>query len=90
MSDSDVLDIAAKALWLAFQLGAPILIAVLVTGLVVSLIQAIFQVPDQSITFVPKIMAAAIVVAILGAWMLEGTVAFVSELWGSIPLLVKE
>lgn len=90
MSDSDVLDIAAKALWLAFQLGGPILIAVLVTGLVVSLIQAIFQVPDQSITFVPKIMAAALVVAILGAWMLDDTVAFVTELWGSIPLLVKE
>lgn len=89
MNDSDVLDIASKALYLAFQLGGPILIAVLVTGLVVSLIQAIFQVPDQSITFVPKIIAAAVVVVILGAWMLDSTVTFVVDLWGSIPFLVK-
>lgn len=89
MTDADVLDIASKALWLALQLGGPILLAVLITGLVVSLIQAIFQVPDQSITFVPKIVAAAVVVVVLGAWMLDGTVTYVVDLWGSIPALVK-
>lgn len=89
MTDADVLDIASRALWLALQLGGPILLAVLITGLVVSLIQAIFQVPDQSITFVPKIMAAALVVVVLGAWMLDGTVTYVVDLWGSIPALVK-
>ena len=89
MTDADVLDIASRALWLALQLGGPILLAVLVTGLVVSLVQAIFQVPDQSITFVPKIIAAAVVVVVLGGWMLDGTVTYVVDLWGSIPALVK-
>lgn len=89
MTDADVLDIATKALMLSAELGGPILIAVLVAGLVVSLIQAVFQVPDQSITFVPKIVAAAAVIAIAGPWMLESTVQFVTELWLSIPSLVR-
>lgn len=89
MTDSDVLDIASKAFMLAATLGGPVLLAILVTGLVVSLIQAVFQVPDQSITFVPKILAAAIVVVLAGAWMLDSTIAFVVELWGSIPTLVN-
>jgi flagellar biosynthetic protein FliQ len=89
MTDADVLDIATKALTLAAKLGGPILIAILVTGLVVSLIQAVFQVPDQSITFVPKILVAALVIAIGGAWMLETLVTFVAELWTSIPFLIR-
>lgn len=89
MTDTDVLDIASKAFVLAATLGGPILLAILVVGLVVSLIQAIFQVPDQSITFVPKILAAAVVVVITGAWMLDSTITFVNDLWGSIPTLVN-
>lgn len=90
MTDADVLDIASKALMLAAKLGGPLLIAILVVGLVVSLVQAVFQVPDQSITFVPKILVAALVIVIGGAWMLDATVTFVADLWLSIPQLVKE
>lgn len=89
MTDSDVLDIAGKAFQLAAVLGGPILITILIVGLVVSLVQAVFQVPDQSITFVPKILAAAIVIVIAGAWMLDSTITFVADLWGSIPDLVR-
>lgn len=89
MTDSDVLDIAAKALMLAAKIGGPILLAVLITGLIVSLIQAVFQVPDQSITFVPKILAAALVIMIAGSWMLDSLVMFVTDLWQHIPDLVN-
>ena len=89
MNDADVLDIASQALMLAAKLGGPILLAVLVVGLVVSLVQAVFQVPDQSITFVPKIIAAAVVIIIMGAWMLESSIAFVTDLWMSIPDLIR-
>lgn len=89
MNDADVLDIASQALMLAAKLGGPILLAVLVVGLVVSLVQAVFQVPDQSITFVPKIIVAAVVIVFLGAWMLESSIAFVTDLWMSIPDLIR-
>lgn len=89
MTDADILDIVAKALMLAAKLGGPVLVGVLVVGLVVSLVQAIFQVPDQSITFVPKIIAAALIVAITGAWMLDSTASYVTDLWTTIPQLVK-
>jgi len=89
MNDADILDIASQALMLAAKLGGPILLAVLIVGLVVSLVQAVFQVPDQSITFVPKIIAAAVVIVIMGAWMLESSIAFVTDLWMSIPDLIR-
>jgi flagellar biosynthesis protein FliQ len=90
MTDTDVLNIVGKALVLAAKLAGPPLIAVLVVGLIVSLMQAIFQVQDQALVFVPKILAAVIVLTLGGAWMLDSMNGFVEELWGSIPALVQD
>ncbi|HEX8721612.1 MAG TPA: flagellar biosynthesis protein FliQ [Pyrinomonadaceae bacterium] len=63
--------LAGEALWLILLLSLPPLLASLVVGLVVSLLQALTQVQEQTLTFVPKIIATILVLIITAAWMLE-------------------
>ena len=59
----------------AIKVGAPILIVVLVLGLIISIIQATTQIQEQTLTFVPKLIATAIVGLMLGNWMLHTVVS---------------
>lgn len=89
MTDATVLDITQKALVLAITISAPILGAGLIVGLMVSVFQAATQIHEMSLTFIPKILAVAASVAILGPWMLRQMLTFTSGLLESIPSLVK-
>lgn len=89
MTDATVLDVTQKALVLAITISAPILGAGLIVGLMVSVFQAATQIHEMSLTFIPKILAVAISVAILGPWMLRQMLTFTSGLLESIPSLVK-
>lgn len=89
MTDATVLDVTQKALILAITISAPILGAGLVVGLMVSVFQAATQIHEMSLTFIPKILAVAVAVAILGPWMLRQMLTFTSGLLESIPSLVK-
>ena len=63
--------LAAEALWLILLLSLPPLLASLVVGLVVSFLQALTQVQEQTLTFVPKIIATILVLIITSWWMLN-------------------
>ena len=63
--------LAGEALWLILLLSLPPLLASLVVGLVISLLQALTQVQEQTLTFVPKIIATILVLMITAAWMLD-------------------
>jgi len=89
MSDADIISIITKALVLAGKLGGPFLISILVVGVLVSLFQAVFQIPDQTLTFVPKILVAVAVILLGGTWMLHTSADFVITLWSSIPDLLR-
>lgn len=88
MNESDVLHIAGQALVLAAKLAGPLLLVSLVIGVVVSLVQAVFQVQDQTLSMVPKLVAGAVVLLMTGGWMLRITVEFTQHLFEQIPQLV--
>ena len=88
MNETDVVHIAGQALVLAAKLAGPLLIVALLTGVVVSLVQAVFQVQDQTLSMVPKLALGGIVLALTGGWMLRITVEFTQHLFEQIPALV--
>lgn len=77
--------LAGKALWLILLLSLPPLLASLIVGLTISLLQALTQVQEQTLTFVPKIVVTLIVLIIFAGWMLQHLVEFAKEVFGYIP-----
>ena len=72
---------------LALKVGLPLLLAGLVVGLVISVFQAITQIQEMTLSFIPKILAVAIVAVVLGPWMLDQMVTYTTELYSGIPEL---
>ncbi len=68
-----------------FKLSIPLLISGLGVGLVISVLQAVTQVQEMTLTFVPKVIVAAIVLAMMGPWMLNTLISFTQEVWAHIP-----
>jgi flagellar biosynthetic protein FliQ len=85
MDTTTVLTLAQNALFLMLMVSAPILGTALVVGLVVSLFQAITQINESTLAFVPKLVAAIVVFAMAGPWMLNTMVEFIRRTLQSIP-----
>ena len=68
----------------AAKVSAPILITVLVLGLVISIFQATTQIQEQTLTFVPKLIATAVIGMILGSWMLQTIMSFTTRIFDII------
>ena len=88
MIESQVLDLARRSLLMALQLTMPILIASLVIGVVISLFQAVTQIQEQTLTFVPKVLVMVVALVLLGPWMLHSIVGFTAGLFHSLPTVV--
>jgi flagellar biosynthetic protein FliQ len=78
-----------QALYLMLMVSAPLLLVVLVVGLVVSIFQAATQINEQTLSFVPKILAAVAVLAIAGPWMMTSLVEYLRRMLLSIPGVVN-
>jgi flagellar biosynthetic protein FliQ len=87
MSDTQVIEIVAGALVISLKLAGPVLVMTLVVGVVVSLLQTITQIQEQTLTFVPKLIGIGMVLLLGGNWMLRELVTWVTELWRTIPSL---
>ena len=85
MDTTTVLTLAQNALFMMLLVSAPIMGTALVVGLVVSLFQAITQINEATLAFVPKLVAAVVVFAIAGPWMLTTMVEFIRRTLQSIP-----
>jgi flagellar biosynthetic protein FliQ len=85
MDSSTVLTLAQNALFILLMVSAPILGAVLVVGLSVSLFQALTQINEATLSFVPKLLAAIVVFATAGPWMLATLVDFIRRTLQAIP-----
>ena len=90
MNTDVVISIATQAMNLAFKVAMPLLMAGLVVGLIVSVFQAVTQIQEQTLAFIPKIVAIAAVLVILGPWMLGQVLSYTSDLYESIPALVGQ
>ncbi|MFA6032595.1 MAG: flagellar biosynthetic protein FliQ [Myxococcota bacterium] len=84
MADAAIMNVVREGLVLAAMLSLPVLIACLVTGAIVSLLQAVTQVQDQAVSFVPKLLVVAIVLAAGGPAALRQLFAFARALFMSI------
>ena len=74
-----------QAMQLAFKIAMPLLLVGLVVGLVVSVFQAVTQIQEQTLTFIPKIVGMGVVLVIAGPWMLDQVITYTQQLYGSIP-----
>jgi flagellar biosynthesis protein FliQ len=78
----------SQLLWKAVLVSAPLLLAVLLVGLLVSVLQVVTQIQEMSLTFIPKLLVTVVVMVVAGPWMLGQLVAYSRTLIDSIPRLV--
>jgi flagellar biosynthetic protein FliQ len=89
MTPQFVLTLGQEALTLLLMVAAPVLGVVLVVGLVISIFQAITQIHEATLSFVPKLVAAMLVLAVAGPWMLSTLVDYIRRMIEMIPQLVQ-
>jgi flagellar biosynthetic protein FliQ len=89
MSDTDVLDIAMQIMVVALKLSAPILVTALVIGFAISLFQAMTQIQEATLAFVPKVVAIGVALILSGNWMLHTLVDFTVDLFDRVPTLLS-
>jgi flagellar biosynthetic protein FliQ len=85
MNAQMVLTMGQEALWMLLLVSAPVLGMVLVVGLIVSLFQAVTQINEATLAFVPKLIAAVAVLTFAGPWMLNMLVEYIQRTIESIP-----
>lgn len=87
MTQQTVLDIGWNTIWVAIKISSPALLATLVMGLLVSIFQAATQINEQTLSFIPKILAMAAAMVICGPWVLRTLMNFTINLIRDIPNL---
>ena len=86
ISEGQVLDIAQEAIYLIIICGAPMLLISLVVGLVISIFQTVTSIQEQTLTFVPKIIAVFVGMMIFGSWILNNLSGFIDRLWSDFSI----
>ena len=81
MTEQQVIDIMREALFLVIKCSAPLLLVSLIVGLIISIFQTITSIQEQTLTFVPKMLAIFIALMLCGAWMLDNMSGFMTDLW---------
>ncbi len=89
ITEGQVMDIAREALYLIIKVSAPLLLISLVIGLIISIFQTVTSIQEQTLTFVPKIIAVFLGMMLVGGWILENIVSFMTELWGDFGLYLR-
>jgi flagellar biosynthetic protein FliQ len=88
MDQDTVVTLATQAMSLALKISLPLLGVGLVVGVLISIIQAVTSVQEQTLSFIPKVLAMAVVLVVGGPWMLNQLLSYTTELWSSIPNMV--
>ena len=88
MDASQVFTVSQQGLMMLLMISAPVLIVILVVGLVVSVFQAATQINEATLSFVPKIVAAVVVLAVAGPWMMTTLVEYLQRTLQAIPSAV--
>ena len=92
MNQDTVVSIVTHAMEVGLKISLPILLVGLLVGLVVGLVisvfQAVTQIQEQTLSFIPKVLGLVVVIVVAGPWMLGQILTWTQELYGSIPSLV--
>jgi len=89
MTEQYAIDVARNAFVVALQIGGPLLASSLVIGMLVSVFQAVTQINEQTLSFVPKILVIAGALAVLGPWMATTLVSYMVGTFNSLPQLAR-
>jgi flagellar biosynthetic protein FliQ len=89
MTDSVVLDIALQTMLVALKLSAPILATSLAIGFAISLFQAMTQIQEFTLSFVPKVIGVGVALIVSGNWMLHTLIDFTVDLFERVPTLLS-
>ena len=88
MTPTTVIEIGRQAVEVTLLISAPLFIAALVTGLLVSIFQAATQINEATLSFVPKLIVLFITMIIAGPWMITILTEYIQRLYGSIPNII--
>jgi flagellar biosynthetic protein FliQ len=88
VNQDTIVNLATQAMTVALKVAGPMLLTGLVIGLIVSIFQSVTQIQEQSLSYIPKIVGVAVLVVLLGPWMLDQLITYVQNLYLSIPSLV--
>ena len=89
MSHALIVDLARNAIMLALLIAGPMLVVALLIGLTVSVLQAVTQIQEQTLAFVPKLVGVSVVFLLALPWMLQLLVKYTTELFRSLPSLIS-
>jgi flagellar biosynthetic protein FliQ len=89
MSIGDITNLLRQGILEVLIIAAPLLLSALIVGLVVAILQATTSIQEQTLTFVPKIIAILGILALLGGWMFSRLGQYTTELFRRIPDMVK-
>lgn len=84
MSETDVINLLREAIWLTIKLSSPMLILGMVVGLVISIIQTTTSIQEQTLTFVPKLVAILLSVIYFAGWLIQTMTDYTKEIMAKI------
>ena len=83
MNDVIIIDIARQAIYLVLKSAAPMLLTSLIVGLIVSILQTVTSIQEQTLTFVPKLLAVMLVLILTGSWIMNSLKEYMVELFSN-------
>ncbi|MBQ4646606.1 MAG: flagellar biosynthetic protein FliQ [Candidatus Gastranaerophilales bacterium] len=89
MDEALFLTMFQKAIFLIMAMGAPILLSAIVVGLAISIIQSVTQIQEQTLTFVPKIFAALLILIVSAPWMIKMFISATKEMFEYITVFIS-
>ena len=89
MTPETMVTIGQQALFMTMLVSAPLMLAALLTGLLVSIFQAATSINEMTLTFIPKLIVMFIVLILAGPWMIETMTSYMRELFSNIPQLIR-
>ena len=89
ITQGEVLDMASQAIYTIIMVSAPLLLVSLIIGLIISIFQTVTSIQEQTLTFVPKILAVFVGMMIFGSWMLTQLTEYITDLWSNFGVFLS-
>lgn len=83
MTEADLIEVSTQTIWAIIKCSLPLLLVSLIVGLIISIFQTVTSIQEQTLTFVPKIIAIFLTLVLLGQWMMNTMVEYTVQLWTS-------
>lgn len=89
MTIDEVVTIASEGLFVVIKVSAPVLLVSLIVGLIISIFQTVTSIQEQTLTFVPKIIAVFLTLILIGNWMLTELTEYMTKLWSDFSIYIR-